>query len=279
MAPYYNQGKEFRFENELDKVLVPFFQAIDLFDSRQADRRRLIALRATPEFQKAYAELGSPEIWSGYKPTTEGFQIIDPHETKDLHARLRKALKSKNRRAWRKHREKFVKNVLGEYRTVTDWICSVTFTQSVDTLMHRLVHSEEQSERQEALLKLTELEISFLTTPGAADTIRQAAMSHDDEFAAKLSRALDPKRQTKAYESQRQRHALMALSCFGFKEKSYRKWAKFFVYYNQQLGEPSGKPKEYAFLTYGRWQAIKEAIRAYGIPKNPVKPGRPKSRK
>ena len=277
MVPYYDQGKEFRFENDLDDVLVQFFQTIDLFDSRESDRRRLIALRATPEFQKAYAELGSPEIWSGYKPTTGDSQIIDPHETKDLHARLRKALKNKNRQTWRKHREKFVKNVLGEYRTVTDWICSVTFAQSVDTLMHRLVHSKEQSERQEALLKLVELDMSFLTVPGAADIIQHAEIAGDDRFDAGLSRALSPKRQMKAYERQRQRHALMALSCFGFKEKSYRKWTEFFGYFNSQLGEPSGRDREYGFWTFENWHTVKQAIREYEIPKEPAKPGRRKS--
>lgn len=279
MAPYYNQGKEFRFENDLDDVLEPFSRAIDLFDSRESDRCRLMDLRSTPEFEKAYRELGSPDIWPGDLPGEALSRWINPGETIDLHDKLRESLANRDRRSWRKHHKRFVENVLAELRTTIDWISVAVHEQSTGSLLHTVRTDQDENARRRALCDLVELDCWFLGAPGADAIIRRAAISNDDEFTAKLSRALDPKRITKAYEKHRQRCALMALSCLGYKDRSYSDWAKFFKYYNQQLGEPSGKPTEYALFTYERWQAIKEAIRAYGTPKNPDKPGRPKSQK
>jgi len=279
MAPYYNQGKEFRFESNLDDVLPAFFDAIDLFDSRESDRRRLMELRGTPEFGKAYHELGSPDIWQSEQPAETESRLINPSETIEFYDKLKQSLTKRDRRTWRRYRKPFVENVLGELQATINWICIKVHDRTIEDLYRTLLSSPDKSERQNILCNLVEFDSWFLVAPGASDIIRQAAISNDVEFAARLSRALNPKRVTKVYTKHRQRYALTILSCLGYIDRSFSDWAKFFEYYNQQLGEPSGKPIEYAFDTYERWQAVKEAIRAYGIPKNPEKPGRPKSRK
>lgn len=279
MAPFYNQGKEFRFETDLDDVLSQFFQIIDLFDSRESDRRRLMDLRSTPEFEKAYRELGSPDIWPTDPPGEAESRLVNPKETIKLHEKLSQSIAKQDRRTWRRYSQRFVDDTLAELRTTIDWICVAVHKQSVDSLLHTLNTGQDDNARRTALCDLVEFDPWFLVAPGADVIIRNAAISNDQEFSSRLSRALDPKRITKAYKKHRQQYALMVLSSLGYTNKSYADWARFFIYYNQQLGELSGKSIEYAFSTYESWQAIKEAIRAYGIPKTPIKPGRPKSQK
>jgi hypothetical protein len=278
MVPYSNQGREFRFENELDEVLIRFAQAIDLFDSRESDKHRLMDLRSTPEFEKAYRELGSPDIWPSDPPSEVENRVINPGETIELHDKLQQSLAKRDRRTWRRYRQRFVEDTLAEYRTTINWMCVGMHKQSIDDLLDTLSAGQDEDARRTALCNLVKFDSWFLAAPGADVTIRRAAISNDQEFTSKLARALDPKQVTATYEKLRQRYALTTLSCLGYKGRSYGDWARFFEYYNQQLGEPSGRPTEPGFWSFEQWHTVKAAIKQHGVPKKSARPGPRKKR-
>ena len=278
MAPYYNQGKEFRIENDLDDILIRFVQALDIFDYALDNRQRILRLRASPAFLKAFAELGQPFGIEKYWPVSKGaFTGYSPRETNRLFDQMSTALEQKDRRTWNRLKESFVDHVMAEFRSNTAIICAAIHGQGVPELIETVRDSKDFDKRKMALIRLVELDMTFFTLLPIDNLIIRAELSQDLDFKAALSRALDPKRQTRALEKQRQRHALFILSSLGYRTRSYSDWSKFFEYFNSQLGDQSGRPRESGFWSFKHWYTLKAAIKKYSVPKEPAKPGPRKS--
>ncbi len=278
MAPSYNQGKEFRFENDLDGILILFVQALNTFDYALDNRQRIFRLRASPAFLKAFAELGQPFGFEKYWPVSEGpVTGYSPKETDRLFDQMSTALEQKDRRTWNRLKESFVDHVMAEFRSNTAFICMATHGQGVPDLIETVRDSKDYHKRKMALIILIELDMTFFTLLPVDDLIIRAELSQDLDFKAALSRAIDPKRKTKALEKQRQRHALFILSSLGYRTRSYSDWSKFFKYFNSQLGDQLGRTMESGFSSFEQWPTLKTAIKEYGVPKEPAKAGRRKS--
>ncbi|MCX6834944.1 MAG: hypothetical protein NTW07_07395, partial [candidate division Zixibacteria bacterium] len=180
-------------------------------------------------------------------------------------------------RTWNRLKKKFVDHVTAEFMSNTNFICVTVHGQMIKDLIEVVRDSKEYDSRKEALLKLVELDMALFALLPTSDIIIQAELSQDLEFKAALSRVLDPKRKSGAFERQRQRHALFMLSCCGYKSKSYSKWSGFFKYFNAQLGEQSGIPRESAFTSFEQPDTVRAAIKEYGVPKDPERAGRRKT--
>ena len=278
MTPFYNYGKEFRDECEFDIVLYKFLQAVDLYDYAIENRTGLIILRSTVEFQKAYLELGSPEIWNEAHFNSEDSKLIDPYETLRLYSKLKQALIDNDLLVWEANRQKFLDNVLAEYQAAVNWICVLLYQQSIQDLINSIKNNRDTIKIIDVASKLIELDPCFLTEPSLTRIIKDRIIANDKLFLGRIVRAIDPNIQTIMPQKSRNVHALIALSCLGFEKKPFSKWAEFFVYFNQQLGDASGRLLSEGFTSLEKIDNIRRLVKIYKIKKVSVKAGRPKKK-
>lgn len=279
MAPFDENG-QFRFENEFDDDFPQFLSAIKLFHSRGDERDELRRIMAAPEFRSAYKAAGEPPIWPEPELASQPdfSRLASPVEKFELISKLQRLAELDENRELLAIQRQLVENVLAEYRAAVNTICITLHYRSVNGLIEKCASAQDPKIQREILCSLIELDPLFLNEELGNAISRKAYFDNDRDFFARLAKALDPNHKSKAYETRRQKFALTVLSQLGYKSKPYTKWAGFFKHFNEQLGEHAGLPREAAFLSFEQWGSVKEAIRAYGIPKEQAPPGRKKSK-
>lgn len=144
---------------------------------------------------------------------------------------------------------------------VNDSICvGKNQNKSVSQLM-----LEAKAGDRDAFVKLVELDSGFLTAPFAREILRLAEVSQDKRFKLKLAEALNPAQASRAFESQRQRHALQVISSLGYWGKPLSLWARFFRSYNDRHRQSPSELKKYGFETYERVETLKKAVKTHKI--------------
>lgn len=277
MTPFYSKGRRFKFEDDLDKVLITFISSINLFDTRIRNLDKLRNMSRVKAFKKVMADFDYPEIWKQFHPPAEYSRIIDPNETKALFKKLKEILKQNNKRSWKKTARQFLDNYFGEYCADIDWICTTVYHQSVIDLLKSLQESKVLPDRQKILIDLVNLDIGFLSHPSANQIINESVFLNENKFKTALAKAIESKSGYSDYEHERNRHALLALSSLGYRQKSYKDWTDFFKYFNSQLGDKSGILRTRGFYSFESTETLIKAIKNNNIPKDRQPGGRKKS--
>ncbi len=271
--------KSISHDSELDSLLIIFDLAMTEFDDTISKLEIAIEVCKSAPFTKIYKEKRYPFLYDIYKPKhiKDAPNIMDGLYTEKQLLELTKAmddaLVNNILDVWNKNKARFFKFAIAHRCSCIDFMSVNTYQINVWNLLKIVRYSKSFSDRKIAILSLLELDLHFLSAPGAKSTIRFASIENDLGFLAKLSRALNPKRETTQFKGRRKIYGLHILSGLGYKTKTYKEWAAFFDAYEKFYLRKHGKAHHDHFGSYTSTDTIRQAVKDNNVEKLKGRPG------